>query len=65
MGLDRWRRPMRLNPEYYNGPYLREVPRCPISGKELEYYCDPNTGEMKVRSPAEGVGSNGIPYREW
>lgn len=65
LGQDRWQRPLRLNPEYYNGPYLREVPRCPISGKELEYYCDPVTGAMKVRSPAEGVGSNGIPYREW
>ena len=64
-GLDRWGRPTLLNPEYYNGPYLREVPRCPISGEELEYYCDPKTGAMKVRSPAEGVGSDGRPYREW
>jgi type II secretory pathway pseudopilin PulG len=64
-GLDRWGRPTLLNPEYYNGPYLREVPRCPISGEELEYYCDPKTGAMKVRSPATGVGSDGRPYREW
>ncbi|MDW8107114.1 MAG: hypothetical protein RMK45_06505 [Armatimonadota bacterium] len=65
IGLDRWQRPIRLNSEYYNGPYLHEVPRCPISGKELEYYCDPLTGVMRVRSPAEGVGSDGVPYREW
>ena len=64
-GLDRWGRPTLLNPEYYNGPYLREVPRCPISGEELEYYCDPKTGAMKVRSPADGVGSDGRPYCEW
>jgi hypothetical protein len=64
-GLDRWGRPTLLNPEYYNGPYLREVPHCPISGEELEYYCDPKTGAMKVRSPATGVGSDGRPYREW
>ncbi len=65
IGLDRWRRPSLTNPEYYNGPYLSEVPKCPLSGEELEYYCDPETGEMKVRSPAEGVGSDGRPYREW
>ncbi|MFN7018772.1 MAG: hypothetical protein ACK4RG_05795 [Fimbriimonadales bacterium] len=65
IGLDRWRRPSLTNSEYYNGPYLSEVPKCPLSGEELEYYCDPETGEMKVRSPAEGVGSDGRPYREW
>ncbi|MCS7208937.1 MAG: type II secretion system GspH family protein [Fimbriimonadales bacterium] len=65
IGLDRWRRPRVMNPEYYNGPYLYETPRCPISGKELEYYCDTQTGEMRVRSPAQGVGSDGRPYREW
>lgn len=65
IGLDRWRRPTAMNPDYYNGPYLSEVPKCPISGEPLEYYCDPKTGELKVRSPAEGVGSDGRPYREW
>jgi hypothetical protein len=64
-GLDRGRRPSMMNPEYYRGPYIREAPRCPISGKELEYYCDPKTGAMTVRSPAAGVGSDGRPYREW
>lgn len=65
IGLDRWGRPSLINPDYYSGPYLREIPKCPISGEELEYYCDPKTGEMKVRSPAPGIGSNGRPYREW
>ncbi len=65
VGLDRWRRPSLMNPDYYNGPYLHEVPKCPISGEPLEYYCDSKTGEMKVRSPAQGVGSDGRPYREW
>jgi len=65
IGLDRWGRPCAMNPDYYCGPYLREIPKCPISGEELEYYCDPTTGEMKVRSPAQGVGSDGRPYREW
>jgi len=64
-GLDRRGRPSLMNPDYYRGPYLSEVPRCPISGEELEYYCDPRTGEMKVRSPATGVGSDGHPYCEW
>jgi len=64
-GLDRWGRPVPINPDYYGGPYLREVPRCPISGEELEYFCDPKTGAMTVRSPAAGVGSDGRPYREW
>lgn len=65
IGLDRWARPTAINPDYYSGPYLREIPKCPISGEELEYYCDPKTGEMKVRSPASGIGSNGRPYRDW
>ncbi|MGQ9657429.1 MAG: type II secretion system protein [Fimbriimonadales bacterium] len=64
-GLDRWRHPSMMNPDYYRGPYMREVPRCPISGEELEYYCDPRTGAMTVRSPAVGVGSDGRPSREW
>jgi Tfp pilus assembly protein PilE len=64
-GLDRRGRPIAINPEYYHGPYMQAVPRCPISGEELEYYCDPKTGEMKVRSPAAGIGSDGRPYREW
>jgi len=64
-GLDRWGRPSMMNPEYYRGPYIHETPRCPISGEELEYYCDPKTGKMTVRSPATGVGSDGRPYREW
>jgi hypothetical protein len=64
-GLDRWGRPSMMNPEYYRGPYIHETPRCPISGEELEYYCDPKTGKMTVRSPATGVGSDGRPYRAW
>ena len=64
-GLDRWGRPSLMIPEYYRGPYIHESPRCPISGEELEYYCDSKTGEMKVRSPAAGVGSDGRPYRAW
>ncbi|MCS6919989.1 MAG: type II secretion system GspH family protein [Fimbriimonadales bacterium] len=65
IGLDRWGRPSALNPDYYRGPYLSEVPKCPVSGEELEYYCDPRTGAMQVRSPAKGMGGNGRPYREW
>lgn len=65
IGLNRGGRPIAANPDYYCGPYLSEIPKCPISGKDLEYYYDPKTGEMKVRSPAVGTGSDGRPYRDW
>ncbi len=64
-GLDRRARPMMMNPEYWRGPYLDCPLTCPISGEPLEYYCDPETGEMKVRSPSQKVGSDGRRYCDW
>lgn len=65
MGLDTRGRPMAINPDYWRGPYLDCPLTCPVSGEPLDYYCDPKTGAMKVRSPSQKIGSDGRRYGDW
>lgn len=64
-GYDRWGQLRPIDRADYKGPYLDQLPICPISKRPFQYFRVPATGQWNVRSPAPGRAEDGSFYRNW
>jgi len=62
--IDGYGNKVEVDAKKFKGPYLKDLPKDPISGLDYKYSIAPGY-VGNVNSSADGVGSDGRPYSGW